>query len=51
MINNWIVENHNELQKICKRVSKLEDPRDLCQLCIEQLINNKKTPQVYIIYI
>ena len=46
MINNWIVENHNELQKICKRVSKLEDPSDLCQLCVEQFINNKKTSQV-----
>jgi DNA-directed RNA polymerase specialized sigma24 family protein len=46
MINKWITDNHTELQKICKRVSKLEDPTDLCQICIEQFINNKKTLKV-----
>lgn len=46
MINEWISDNHDELQKICKRVSKLEDPSDLCQICIEQLINNKKILKV-----
>lgn len=46
MINIWISNNHDELQKICKRVSKLEDPSDLCQICIEQFINNKKILKV-----
>jgi len=46
MINEWISDNHDELQKICKRVSKLENPSDLCQICIEQLINNKKVSKV-----
>ena len=46
MVNEWISDNHEELQKICKRVSKLEDSSDLCQICVEQFISNKKILKV-----
>lgn len=46
MLNDWITNNHNELKKICKRVSKGEDYDDLLQLCIEQFIKNKKVNDV-----
>lgn len=42
MINSWIEKNYKELQKICKAVSKQTDANDLCQICIEQFITNKK---------
>lgn len=46
MINEWIKKNHNELQKICKAVSKSTDSNDLCQICIEQFLTNKKVKLV-----
>jgi len=42
MINKWIEKNWKELYKICQYVSKQNNPDDLCQLCVEQLMKNKK---------
>lgn len=42
VLNNWIEENIDELKKIVLKVSKEDNP-DLFQLCIEQLLKNKKS--------
>ena len=42
LINIWITENIDELKKICKSISRLEDIDDLFQICIEQILINKK---------
>lgn len=46
MLNDWITNNHEELNKICKRIAKGEDYDDLLQLCVEQFINNKRVNDV-----
>lgn len=46
MINDWIEKNWKELYKICQYVSKLNNPDDLCQTCIEQLMKNKKIDSI-----
>ena len=46
LINLWITINYDELRKICKSVSRLEDYDDLFQICIEQFILNKKIPDM-----
>lgn len=53
MINNWVTDNYKELQKICKAVTKSTSYDDLCQLCIEQFLTNKKVlliPQDELLY-
>ena len=42
LLNLWITNNFNELNKICKKIAKGQEHNDLLQLCIEQFINNKK---------
>ena len=41
-LNKWIEENYKELITICDKVARMND-QDLCQMCIEQFISNKKT--------
>ena len=53
MINNWVTDNYKELQKICKSVTKSTSYDDLCQICIEQFLTNKKVlliPQDELLY-
>lgn len=44
-INNWIEKNYKELITICDKVARSND-MDLCQMCIEQFISNKKTSSI-----
>lgn len=46
LLNDWITNNHNELKKICKRITKGQEYDDLLQLCIEQFIKNKRVNEV-----
>jgi DNA-directed RNA polymerase specialized sigma24 family protein len=46
MINNWVISNFKELQKICKSVSKSQNYDDLCQICIEQFLVNKRVKEL-----
>jgi DNA-directed RNA polymerase specialized sigma24 family protein len=41
-LNDWIKQNYNELVRICRSVAKQSDIDDLLQICVEQLLNNKK---------
>jgi DNA-directed RNA polymerase specialized sigma24 family protein len=53
MINDWVTDNFKELQKICKSITKSSSYEDLCQLCIEQFLTNKKVstiPQKELLY-
>lgn len=45
-MDSWLTENFKEMCLICKKISKLEDYDDLCQMCIEQFISNKKAMDI-----
>lgn len=40
-MNDWLVENYEELKLICKKISRNTDVDDLLHLCIEQFMKNK----------
>lgn len=45
-MNDWITENFNELQRICRNISKQNQIDDLFQICVEQFLTNKKVPYI-----
>ena len=40
-MNEWLVENYEELKLICKKITRNTDVDDLLHLCIEQFMKNK----------
>lgn len=42
LLSHWVGENISELKKICKHISRQNDVDDLLQVCLEQLLKNKK---------
>lgn len=46
LLNLWITNNYDELNKICRKIAKGQDHQDLLQSCIEQFLNNKKVQDV-----
>lgn len=46
MLRSWVENNHKKLFEITCKVSKDEYPQDLFQLCIEELLNNRKVNSI-----
>lgn len=44
--NIWVTVNHHKLLQVCQRVTKGEPYDDLCQVCIEQFLKNKKIDSI-----
>jgi hypothetical protein len=40
-VNDWLVDNYEELILICKKITRNSDVDDLLHLCIEQFMKNK----------
>lgn len=45
-MNEWIQNNYKELIKICKSVTKSDEIDDLFQICIEEILRNKKVVDI-----
>ena len=45
-MNEWIENNYKELVKICQSVTKNSEVDDLLQICVEELLLNKKVQTI-----